>query len=440
MMRLMRTPIFVLCLLAFLLSLSYSFYFRVKPGVDARTYDDIAWNLAQGFGYRASLDAPAKLDQSIIYSGPGYELFLAGVYRAFGHRYEPVWVLQALFYALSALLVFLISRQVFRHQWSDGLGLIAAAFVGFSPDLITNASMLLTENLAIFLMLVATYFFFRYRDSFAFRDLFVLAIAFVAAVAVRTPIAFLLPLFFVYIIYHRRWLHALVLLMLFVGAFTPWALRNSRVYDAFIPFNANAGLQLAVGNHPGASGEQEPLPIIGKYFSELGVVAAERQLVRDAGAFVVAHPIEFLRITLYRASMYFSAARPNAFWFHLHGASKAVTIILSSLYAFLLFVFGFLGLTQIGTLPSADRATARWLAAMLLLMPLAIVFVVVETRYRFLSYPFLALFAGYGAQEFFMKRISWRVILAVLLLILGNTIFDVVRNWIRITERLSAFF
>ncbi len=208
MMRVLRAPIFILCVLALLLSLSYSFYFRVKPGVDARTYDDIAWNLAQGFGYRAALDGSAALDQSIIYSGPGYELFLASIYRVFGHRYEPVWILQALFHALSALLVFLISRRVVRHQWSDGLGLIAAAFVGFSPDLITNASMLLTENLAIFLMLAAVYYFFRYRESCDWRDLAPLLIALVAAVAVRTPIIFLLPLFLIFFISkHCIWIN-----------------------------------------------------------------------------------------------------------------------------------------------------------------------------------------------------------------------------------------
>ncbi len=437
MTRLFRTPIFILCLLAFLFSISYSFYFRVKPGVDARTYDDIGWNLAQGLGYRASLDSPAALDQSIIYSGPGYELFLSGVYRVFGHRYEPVWMLQALFHALSALLVFLISRRVFRQHWSEGLGLIAAALIGFSPDLITNASMLLTENLAIFLMLAAVYYFFRYRDSSSWHDLAPLLIAFIAAVAVRTPVLFLLFLFLIFFINKRQWLHGAVFLILFVVAFAPWMLRNWRVYHAFIPFNSNAGIQLAVGNHPGASGEQEPLPIIGKYFSELGVVAAERQLVRDAGAFIVANPIEFLKITAYRASIYFSFARPNGFWFHLHGAAKVATIVASSAYVFLLFLFGFLGIVRVRALSPHDYASARWLFWMLFLMPLAIVFVVVETRYRFLSYPFLALFAGYGAQEFFTSRASWRATLLVFVLVFSNTIFDVARNFSRILDRFA---
>jgi 4-amino-4-deoxy-L-arabinose transferase-like glycosyltransferase len=438
MMRLLRTPIFILCLLAFLFSVSYSFYFHVKPGVDARTYDDIGWNLAQGFGYRASLDAPPHLDQSIIYSGPGYELFLAVVYRAFGHRYEPVWIVQALFHALSALLVFLISRRVFRHQWSDGLGLVASAFIGFSPDLITNASMLLTENFAIVLLLAAAYFFFRYRESYSWTDFVAMLVAMIAGVSVRTPMIALLPLLFIFFCYHRRWLHGILFITIFVAAFTPWTLHNWRVYHAFIPFNSNAGIQLAVGNHVGATGEQEPLPIIGTYFNTLGVVAAERQLVRDALSCIVTHPVEFLKITAYRISLYFSFARPNAFWFHLHGGAKMATIVLSSLYAFFLFMFGFLGLIKISALSSSDRASARWLAVMLVLMPLAIVFVVVETRYRFLSYPFLALFAGYGAQEFFTGRASWKAAVLVFFVIFSNTVFDVVRNWERIVERIHG--
>ncbi len=438
MMRFLRAPIFILCLLAFLCSLSYSFYFRVKPSVDARTYDDIGWNLAQGLGYRAALDATLDRDQSIIYSGPGYELFLAGIYRVFGHRYEPVWILQSLFHALSAFFVFLISRRVFRQHWSEGLGLIAAAFVGFSPDLITNSSMLLTENFAIFLMLAAVYFFFRYRDSFAWSDWATLLVFLVAGVAVRTPIIFLLPVFLIFFVFRRQWFRAVLFVLLFAAVFAPWTLRNWRVYHAFIPFNSNAGIQLAVGNHVGATGEQEPLPIIGPYFQELGVVAAERQLVRDALVFIVTHPIEFLKITAYRVSIYFSFARPNGFWFHLHGGIKAATLVLSSAYAFLLFMFGFLGLTKIGVLSSTDRVSARWLAAMLVLMPLAIVFVVVETRYRFLSYPFLALFAGYGAQELFTGRISWKSIFAVFVVVVANTGFDVWRNIARIMQQIQS--
>src|SRR3990167_4640969 len=89
---------------SFLLSLSYSFYYRVPLYVDARAYDEIAQNIAKGIGYRESPDLAIEQDHSIMRVGPGYEFFLASVYKIFGHHIEIIWILQALFQAASVWL------------------------------------------------------------------------------------------------------------------------------------------------------------------------------------------------------------------------------------------------------------------------------------------------------------------------------------------------
>src|SRR5574341_463665 len=71
---------------AFCASLSYSFYFQIEPIVDARAYDNLAWDIAQGKGYEAV--------SSIARPGPAYEYFLALIYYIFGHHYEAVWIFQ----------------------------------------------------------------------------------------------------------------------------------------------------------------------------------------------------------------------------------------------------------------------------------------------------------------------------------------------------------
>ena len=97
---------------SFLLSLTHSFYFQIEPSVDAGAYDRIAVNILNGHGYRQNFDLPFEKDNSIGRVGPGYEFFLVGVYFIFGHHYEVVWFLQAIFHALSVLLVFLIILKV----------------------------------------------------------------------------------------------------------------------------------------------------------------------------------------------------------------------------------------------------------------------------------------------------------------------------------------
>ena len=98
---------------SFILSLAYSFYFKIKPSVDARAYDTIAQNISAGYGFRENTDRDILYDYSIVRAGPGYEYFLAGLYTMFKHNYEPVWIAQAFLHALSVYLIYLIARRIF---------------------------------------------------------------------------------------------------------------------------------------------------------------------------------------------------------------------------------------------------------------------------------------------------------------------------------------
>src|SRR3989344_3177683 len=118
-----RKLILIIVGASFLLSLSYSFYYRVPLYVDARAYDTIAQNVVNGLGYREDVSLPTKLDRAIVRVGPGYEFFLAGVYKIFGHHIEVVWVLQAILLAASVWLAFIISRLVFKQHWHPLIGI-----------------------------------------------------------------------------------------------------------------------------------------------------------------------------------------------------------------------------------------------------------------------------------------------------------------------------
>ena len=76
------------------------------------------------------------------------------------------------------------------------------------------------------------------------------------------------------------------------------------------------------------------------------------------------------------------------------------------------------------------------------MMPLSVIFIIVETRYRFLLYPLLAVFAGYALSDIAYHPKSWggdklRAALLIVLLFLANTGLDAVRNLSLIFERLN---
>lgn len=433
---------------ALFLSVAYSFYFQIPSLVDARGYDRIAWNLVQGNGYREDASLSYDADIAILRVGPGYQFFLAALYAVFGHHLAAVWVANAILLALTAGIVYLLARRIFRsspHRFA--IGVVAALFIAFSPDLITIAGMVMTETLGVFLVALSALCFFWYLDLrdentrwLVSRGALVLAAAvFAYAVMVRTPAALLfLPFLYVWF-RRRRFADMAVFVAVAVLIFTPWIARNYAIYHAFIPTNLAFGYDLLAGNHIGATGEFEPFKLNEKLVTDYGRIEGNTVALREAFAFIAAHPIEFLKLTANRISIYFSIARPTGFWFHLQGWERALTLALSAFYSAILFFFGFLGIYKMFRLDPENRARAGFLAALFLMMPLSIIFIIVETRYRFLSYPFLAVFAGFAIASGF-RRSEWRGVIAIAVLLISNSFVDALRNLDRVYERLAGLF
>ena len=433
--------IFWILLISFAASLAYSFYFQITPAVDAAAYDRIAWNLVQGNGYRENAALPYQEDIAILRVGPGYQFFLASIYFVFGHYAQAVWIINAVLHALAALLVYLLSREVFKDEWSELLGLFSALFIGFSPDLITMSGMLMTETLSVFLIGLSAYLFFKYANS-ASQPIYlniVLALVFGSAVLVRTPAALMsLPIFY-YFFSKKQLKQFIIFTAVLAAVFTPWSIRNYKIYNAFIPTNYAFGYDLLVGNHPGATGELEPYGPAEGYIENYGRVEGNGLALRDAVNFITTHPLEFIKITFYRISIYFSFARPTGFWFHLEGLSRALTLALSAVYSALLFSFGFWGIYKIRGLSEEEKKRAKRLFWLTLMMPLAVIFIIVETRYRFLVYPLLAAFAGFGLADLFKSKPGFGSLFAIWGVLLLNSAIDGLRNWDRVAERLREF-
>ena len=454
---------------SFLLSLAHSFYFRIEPSVDAGAYDRIAVNVLNGEGYRQNFNLPFEKDNSIGRVGPGYEFFLVAVYYIFGHHYEVVWILQAIFHALSVLLVFLIAVKIGSPAGDPILNgrtaaLIASAFFGFYPDLIVGSSMLLAENLAIFLMLLSVFIFFQLFEKPGIKLTMLLGAIFAFSVLVRTPL-FLIIMPFIYFFYSRKlFLNLALLLLVFAAVMTPWTIRNFQVYGAFIPTSLTFGDDLLSGNHPGSSGELDDsrIQFTAKY-NDYDMVVSDRLSAKEAIIFILFNPLEFLKITFYRISIYFSFARPTGWWPYLFGSPwQAVVLLLSSLWSVIIFTFGFFGILEtvkkIKNMlvshsepfdPAQDKlreeSNLLWLLSFLAAVVLPVIFIVVETRYRYPSYVFFAIFAGLGMVEAVKNANGYAIInakrlVAIFLVLFGNTIFDIVRNWDRIVSRLPGLF
>jgi len=423
----------------FLVSLILSFSLRLEPEVDARAYDSIAQNIIRGNGYVENPNIAPEKDFSIARVGPGYEFFLAGIYKIFGHHYETVWIFQAIFQALITLFSFLVSRQIFGKDWKPIIGYLAAAFVGFWPDLLIASTMLLAENVGIFLTMVFVYFFFRYYNLGKWTDFFLFSIIFTFCVLVRSQLAAFLVVILALFALKKEWLKMAVFLLIITILFSPWVIRNYDVYKEFVPFNAALGFNLWNGNHIGASGEMEIdyQPLI-EYAGSHAPMDTNKKGIEEFKKFVFENPLEFTKVTAKRISIFFSLSRPTGFWPIFTPRQQAVSASFSLLASVLVFPLGIAGAAIfLRKIKSEERKKRLFFLAMAVSIPISAIFILVESRYRYPLYPFLAILGGFFVSEIFIDAKKMKFLFISFSLLLANALFDFILNFERFWGKIK---
>lgn len=137
----------------------------------------------------------------------------------------------------------------------------------------------------------------------------------------------------------RKWLSSLLVVLGATLACLPWTWRNYAAFHEFFFIRSNLGLELRVGNHPGAAPAMEVMDARegdrmrhpgnnraeAVKVRELGEREYMRQAQSEAWDWISAHPAEFLRLT---------AARVMHFWFGpLHQPLVAAGISLLTILA-----------------------------------------------------------------------------------------------------------
>lgn len=429
----------IILFIALVLSLAYSFYYRIRPAVDAQAYDTIAVNLIDGFGFKEDSAKSFEFDAAIIRAGPGYEFFLAGLYRVLGHHYEIVWIFQALLHALSALLLFLICLKLFGQQ-GHAVGIAAAALFGLHPDLIEISAMLMTETLYLFLIIVTLYFFVEIFQEPSSRLLSaVLGLSTGIAILTRPPVGLFIPAILFFYYRARLYQSASWFLLMLGAVLAPWTVRNYIIFHQFIPTTLIGAYNLWIGNTLLASGGQisggfNPVTTFTESHGFLGLKhEASRQLL----LFIGMYPLVFIKLCFIRAIRFFSLIRPMGFWFYQSGIRQLIFVACSGISIAMLFVSGFSGMV-LGI--KQRRPILYYFFIFALISPLVLLPTVVQSRYRFQIYPFLAIFGGYFIVNYFSHRDQYKKILAIIAVgLIVISFIDILFFWSTIAARLHSF-
>lgn len=190
--------------------------------------------------------------------------------------------------------------------------------------------------------------------------------------------------------------------VIFVGCLAPWTYRNWRVFHQFVPVRANFGVELYLGNGPGATGllmeydhpAQAPDQL--RLYQEMGEIAYAKMRGAMAKRVIQADPARFAVLCLRRFYYFwFSVPHPGDEGF-VNEYGRNLNFQFTS-------IVGLLGLR----LALRRQVPGAWLFFWaFLLLPVTYYFVTVHARFR---HPLEPLIAILGVYLFQSAEKSWEV-------------------------------
>ena len=302
-----KNTIVIVFLLALLLRLSYVVLLPQLEGkelADVWAYDSLALSLASGEGYPEDLRRP-----------PLFPLFLAGVYKLFGHNFFIVRLIQAVIGSLTCLLVYLIGKKVFNET----IGFIAALLAIFYPGFISYTGLVLAETLAAFLMSSSIYFLIKaasYQNRWGWYALagIVLGLTVLCRPEMLLfPFLVLLGLLSIYKSKKQALIGFFILLGLMSIVISPWTVRNYRLVHKFIPVTVGFGANLWLGSHPEDLTEwysdKEPI----KSLVDKTQIEFNAKLRKLAFKNITARPFIYLKLCIKKFFRFWLTSHSNTF-------------------------------------------------------------------------------------------------------------------------------
>jgi hypothetical protein len=283
----------------------------------------IAWSIRSGYGY--SSPWANTLVMPTAQQPPIYPYLLAAIFRLAGtYSYRSLWIavgLNAIFSALTAIVILKIGRRVFGASTGASTGVLAAwiwscwiyeAVVSIRLWESSLSALLLAIGLLLVPDLAAS---IRPWPWLNFG-----ALAGVAALT-NTTLLSVFPFFWLWLwiscrrrgLSCGRWLAASLLVCLLV--ILPWTIRNYATFHRMVPIRDNFGLELWIGNHEGVP-HQYPsdFPLLNPAeYNRLGEIEFMETRRQIAMQFIDQHRSEFLRLSL-RRNLLFWSAPTNSVW------------------------------------------------------------------------------------------------------------------------------
>ncbi|MDO8805322.1 MAG: glycosyltransferase family 39 protein [Elusimicrobiota bacterium] len=372
-----RVAAFVAAALA--IRVTYAYFTDLPPWNDAAEWDQARLYILHGQPYTAPWT-------------PLYPALLALASKIFGGGYFLLNCVNSLLSALTCLFTYLAAREVFGKKTA----VLALAASVFYVDTVWYSSVLLAENLGVFMLAFLTWRFVR--DGSAAVDGFVFGLTCLT----KGLFLVLLPGLLAWIYLRHRETGWRRRAAVFTGAalltLLPWSVRNVMVYKAPVLLEPHWASAVFVGHNPYATGgcDYDFLDHdYGKFYTDpsLSLVEKNRVFLRKSWEFVRDNPLSEFRLTLLRASKHLTFATSFVLYRAPYPARKFM-FGLSLLQHMVLFPLCALGMA----FAFRDRGAFGFSMIVAILAGVFITLFSANTRMRLPLVPAMITLAAHGAM------------------------------------------
>lgn len=413
------------------------------PGIStgmAREYATLSINLVEHHVFSLATTTPFTPD---AWRTPGYPVFIAFFYALFG-SFFPVLVAQSLLLFLTVLLIYNMALKLMPSAWALALSVLYLLL----PGTILSASVLLSESVFVFLLVLAIYLCFFSEWKRLYVRWALAGLLFATTVYVRPAsqyiLFFIIPAYLVLYtprseLGRRHFVAAGLMAIVFVLSLLPWCFRNQQQLDtfsfastgAFVLFRQNAtqfyeayndvqNLEARYALLDRAGIPRGPVPTDPKYSATLQRVAVE---------VIAEHPFRYALFHLTTFIPFFTSSSAHTYWRFVQDMRPNIIIpeepsLIQAIHPFSLPLFltvlknhgwtlvenAFWGIVTI--LMLASLWYSRNVRLTLLFFAITLYFAAVtgpiaHARYRVPVEPFILLSAFSGAA-YLWQRLQWK--------------------------------
>ncbi|MCM8786154.1 MAG: glycosyltransferase family 39 protein [Candidatus Omnitrophica bacterium] len=354
-------------------------------------WDELGWKIASGKGYWVENPYFPDRDKFYAWRSPGFPIFLALIYKFFGHNYLAAKIGLAILSSSTCILLYFLARILINKKTAFLVSLIYSIY----PASIFWTGYLAPETFITFLLVLSVFLLTEYYFDNKKILHFIFGNLFFGFLCITKPTFLALCPFLIltFSLIHKKNLFKILVVSFICLSFFPllWGIRNYKIFNRFFITSSEGGIVFFIANN-----EQSLSSPTGFYHAEnveefkgLSEIEIDKLLYKKTFEFIKNNPNLFFKLIINRF-IKFWRLYPHT----ISGPGESYKIfhqILSFISETPIIIVGFLGILL------SLKEFYKWILLYLTIFIYSGLVILIRTtiRYRFPIMGFLIIFALY---------------------------------------------